>query len=255
MASNAVIGQCRQKKSYVVSGVHEARARDAPVLGPLLSYERSPHGPLAADADPGQQTQDGELPHVDDEGAQQGEYGIPQDGQHQGANPAELVSDRPPEKCQAPAHQKQREQQPAIVANVSLGRGNPGARQQFAQGRHQHQRIDKGIHAVERPSSPRRPETAQLIACQGRGSSFRDGLHWAGLHYECLVPLCGWRVVLICGWQYNSGEVASLSIFVSQLSGKPGINNRYREIVKMDSVASGQRRMACHHNARDHSVT
>src|SRR5208282_4999557 len=128
----------------------------------------------------------GELPHTDREGAQQSKRGIAQNGQHQGTHAAKLISDRPPEKRKSPADQKQSEQQAAVIANVSFGSCDPGARQQFAQRWHQHQRIDNGIHAVESPTSPRRPEAAYLIARQRCGS-----LGVAGLTLTRLT-LIGW---------------------------------------------------------------
>src|SRR5258708_23587017 len=39
-------------------------------------------------------------------------------------------------------------------------------REQIAQRRHQHQCINERVHAVERPASPRGPESPDLISCE-----------------------------------------------------------------------------------------
>src|SRR4029077_8805230 len=63
-----------------------------------------------------------------------------------------------------PRPTKEREKNPpAVIADIAFGRGNPGTRKQFAQGRHEHQGVNERIHSVERPASPRGPESADLI--------------------------------------------------------------------------------------------
>src|ERR1700690_1420005 len=99
MTSDAEIGESREQKAEVVAGVHLSRAADAPAFGPLLCDERAAHGPFAADADAGEQAEDGELPDVDDESAEQSERGVPQNCDHQRAHASEFISDRAPDEC------------------------------------------------------------------------------------------------------------------------------------------------------------
>src|SRR5277367_4789117 len=121
MAADAEIGESREQKADVVASVHVSRAADAPAFGPLLCDERAPHGPFAADADAGEQAEDGELPDVDDESAEQSERGVPQNREHQRAHAAEFISDRSPDESETPAEQKNREEQAAVVADVCFG--------------------------------------------------------------------------------------------------------------------------------------
>ena len=60
--ADEVIRERRKKKAEVVAGVHQARTHLAPLFRPLFGDERAAHGPLATDADAGQQTADGYLP-------------------------------------------------------------------------------------------------------------------------------------------------------------------------------------------------
>src|SRR5271155_812974 len=132
MTSDAEISESCEQKADVVAGVHVSRAADAPAFGPLLCDERATHGPFAADADAGEQTEDGELPDVDDEGAEQSERGVPQDREHQSADAAKFISDRAPNESEAPAEQKNREEQAAVEADVGFGGCDAGARKQIA---------------------------------------------------------------------------------------------------------------------------
>src|SRR5208283_6183552 len=94
---------------------------------------------------------------------------------------AKLVAHRAPKKSRAPADQKQSEEQPAIEPNVALGRGNAGAWQKVTQRWHEDERIDKGVHAVQRPSAPRCPEAAYLVSGQrGRRGVGRSACSVAG---------------------------------------------------------------------------
>ena len=69
----------------------------------------------------------------------------------------------PQMKRQSPAHQKQREQDGAGAAPTFAGEPSmPDSRQQLGERRAQHQRIDEGIHAVQSPAGPGRPEAGDL---------------------------------------------------------------------------------------------
>src|SRR5271156_4140183 len=164
MTSDAEISESCEQKADVVAGVHVSRAADAPALGPLLCDERAAHGPFAADADAGEQAEDGELPDVDDESAEQSERGVPEDCEHQSADAAKFISDRAPDERQAPANQEKSEERAAVEADVCFGRRDARTRQQIAQRRDEHERVDEGVHAVERPTAPGSPEAADLVA-------------------------------------------------------------------------------------------
>src|ERR1017187_6766324 len=163
MASDAVISHRRQKEPDVVSRVHVASTLDAAVLGPLLGYESPAHSPFAANSDTRQQAQNCQLPDIHGESAEKSEHRIAQDGDHECADAAKFVAYRPPQKRQPPPDQKQREEQAAVVPDVRLRGGNAGAWQQFPQRGHQDEGIDKGVHPVKRPPSPRCPEAANLV--------------------------------------------------------------------------------------------
>src|SRR5712692_10124958 len=66
-AANRVVGNSREKDSDVITGMHVARAGSPSTFWPLFGDERAAHGPLAADADPGEQAKEGQLPQVVDE--------------------------------------------------------------------------------------------------------------------------------------------------------------------------------------------
>ncbi len=77
-----------------------------------------------------------------------------------------------------PPDQEQGEQNPAVISDIG-GRGrNSRTRQQLAQRRNQNERVDEGIHAIQHPSAPRRPESADLIWRQRDASrlSFAHGM-------------------------------------------------------------------------------
>ncbi len=96
VAADAVVRQRSEEYPDVIPRVHETRTHAAAMLRPLLGNERPTHGPFSANANSGEQSQNRKLPNTGDEGAQKGERRIPQDGQHQRAHAAELVSNRPP---------------------------------------------------------------------------------------------------------------------------------------------------------------
>src|SRR2546429_9640215 len=93
----------------VVSGLHQPGASQPPRFGPFFGDEGSAHSPLAADANPGKQPQNGKLPDARDERAEKRENGIPHDRQHERANAPELIANRAPQKGHSPAEQEQRE--------------------------------------------------------------------------------------------------------------------------------------------------
>ena len=103
------------------------------------------------------------LPDAGDEGAEQSESGIPEDGEHQGSDAAEFIADGTPEEGAAPAEQEQREEQAAVITNVSFGGGEAGTRKEFAEGWNEDEGVDDGVHAVESPAAPGGPESADLI--------------------------------------------------------------------------------------------
>jgi hypothetical protein len=60
-----------------------------------------------ANANSGEQAQNGKLPNAGDESAQECENRIPNNGQHQCANATKPIADRTPQKRESPADQKQ----------------------------------------------------------------------------------------------------------------------------------------------------
>ena len=83
--------------------MHVSRAAYAPTFRPFFGDEGAAHGPFAADTDAREKAEDGELPDVHDEGAQQGERGVPEDREHQRAHAAEFICYRTPDESQPPA--------------------------------------------------------------------------------------------------------------------------------------------------------
>src|SRR5437868_726389 len=75
------VGKGRQKKPEVVARVHVAGALGTPIFGPLLCDEGSAHGPLAADADAGEETEERQLPDARGHGAEKREDGVAEDGE------------------------------------------------------------------------------------------------------------------------------------------------------------------------------
>ena len=100
-------------------------------------------------------------------GAQEREHRVPHDGEHERAHAAKPVADRTPQKRESPADQKQSKRQRPVVADVALVGDDAGVRQQLAQRRYEHERVDHRVHTVERPAAPRGPEAANLISCEG----------------------------------------------------------------------------------------
>src|SRR5262249_47452019 len=95
--------------------------------------------------------------------AQEREQRVAENRQRQRADAAEAIGDRAPQHREAPADQKEREQDAAVEADVAGGRRNPALRQQLGQRRREDERIDERIHPVERPAAPGGPEPANLI--------------------------------------------------------------------------------------------
>jgi hypothetical protein len=146
--------------------VHVARAHLAAIFGPFLRDERASYRLFTADPYPAQDTERGELPDIGDQAAEKREQRITENGQHQRAHTAKAIGHRPPHHRQAPAEQEQREQHAAVVHNVAGRGGDARTRQQLAQRGHEHDRVNRGVHAVERPAAPRRPEPANLVSIQ-----------------------------------------------------------------------------------------
>src|SRR5712664_1508766 len=178
-AADPVVQQRGKKNPNVITGVHVAGAGTPPVFRPLLGDEGATHGPLATDADSCQQAQHRELPDIRHQRAEKGEHRVPDDGEHERSNATELVADGSPEKRESPSAEKQGKEQSAVIADVAFRCGNAGTREQFAQGRHQDQGINEGVHAVKSPASPRSPKSPDLISrewCRLGGYCFRMGI-------------------------------------------------------------------------------
>ena len=139
-------------------------------FGPLLGDEDAAERPFAADAESGQQAEGGELPDVVGDRAEKREERVAEDGEDQRAHAAEAVGEGSPEESESPADQEEGEEQAAVEADVARRGGDTGARQQVPQGGHQHQGIDEGIHAVQRPAAPGCPEAADLVTRERRGA-------------------------------------------------------------------------------------
>ncbi len=168
LRADEIVRERGEEEAEVVAGVHVARALLAAILRPFFGDERAAHGPLAADADAGQNAERRKLPDRGRDTAQEGEQRVAQDRQHQGLDAAEAIRDRTPQHRQTPPDEEQREQHAAVVADVARGRGNPGSRQQLDQCRREHERVDERIHPVERPAAPRGPQPPNLIARERR---------------------------------------------------------------------------------------
>src|SRR5258708_26144141 len=62
--ANKIVGERRQNKAEIVSGMHESRAHFPEFLRPLLRDEWARHGPLAADTIALQLTEDRQHPYA-----------------------------------------------------------------------------------------------------------------------------------------------------------------------------------------------
>jgi hypothetical protein len=89
------------------------------MLRPGFGDERATHGPFAPNADAREKTQNSQLPDIRHQGTEEGENGVPDDGEHQGAHTAELVSDGSPEKCESPAEEEEGEEETAVETSVA----------------------------------------------------------------------------------------------------------------------------------------
>src|SRR5580698_8613387 len=192
--------------------MHVSGAADAPAFGHFFGDESAAHGPFAADTNSREETENGKLPDAGDEGTEQSERGIPEDGEHQGSDAAEFIADGTPEEGAAPAEQEQREEQAAVITNVSFGGGEAGARKEFAEGRNEDEGVDDGVHAVESPAAPGGPEAADLI-----GSEW--GV-WGGGHGE------------FCADEEYSGELEDVD---NGFVGRGGSGARTASEVRRDS--------------------
>ena len=163
MSADGEIGERGEDEAEVVAGVQVSGAADAPAFGHFFGDESAAHGPFAADANAGEETKDRELPDVGDESTEESEGGIPDDGEQQGADAAEFIADGPPEEGATPADEEKGEEEAAVVADVSFGGGDAGAREEIAEGRDENEGVDDGVHAVESPAAPGGPEAADLI--------------------------------------------------------------------------------------------
>ncbi len=106
---------------------------------------------------------------------EEGEEGVAEDGEDERADAAEAICQRPPEEGEAPADQEDGEEHAAVEADVGLGGGQAGAREEIAQRGDQDEGIDEGVHAIERPAGPGGPEAADLVlwsAVRRRGGAW-----------------------------------------------------------------------------------
>ncbi len=144
--------------------MHHARTHRPAIFRPLLGNQRCAHRPFAADADPGKKTKRRERPDICGKGAQQRKERKANNREHQRPDAAEPVGNRPPQQGHPPANQKQREEDTAVITDIPIARGNSGTGQQFPQRGNQNERVDERIHPVQHPTSPSRPESADLVA-------------------------------------------------------------------------------------------
>ncbi len=151
-----------EEEAGVVAGLQVARAHLAAVLRPGFGDIGAGQGPLAADADAGEQAEQAQLPHVLRQRRGAGEHRVHQHRGGQYAGAAVAVGDRAPDEGQAPADQEQREQHRADQTDVGGRAVHAGFGQQLGQGRAQHQGVDERVHAVEGPAGPGGPEAGAL---------------------------------------------------------------------------------------------
>jgi hypothetical protein len=161
--THGVVDDGGEKGAEVVAGVHPCRALFAARFGPLFCDKDAADSPLAADADARQKAEEGELPDRDGGASQEGEEGVTENGEDEGADAAEAIGQGAPEESEAPSNQEDGEEHAAVEADVGLVGRQAGARQEIAQRGHQDQGIDEGVHAVERPACPCSPEASDLV--------------------------------------------------------------------------------------------
>src|SRR5580698_8263910 len=172
--------------------MHVSGAADAPAFGHFFGDESAAHGPFAADTNSREETENGKLPDAGDEGTEQSERGIPEDGEHQGSDAAEFIADGTPEEGAAPAEQEQREEQAAVITNVSFGGGEAGTRKEFAEGWNEDEGVNDGVHAVESPAAPGGPESADLI-----GGEWAFGVARLGIFLRTKDTPGSWRMSMM----------------------------------------------------------
>ena len=172
--ANEVIGKCGKEEPEVVPGVHVPSAHLATILRPLLRDEGAADRLFAAEPDPAKHPQHRELPYVLDDAAREGEKRIHQDRHHQRLHSSEAIRDWSPHHRHAPSGEEQREQDAAVEPDVARRRRDARFRQKLGQRGHEHQRVDEGIHPIETPSAPGRPEAFNLVGIQfGAGRQAR----------------------------------------------------------------------------------
>ena len=121
--ADGVVDDGGEKDAEVVAGVHPGGALFAARFGPLLGDEDAADGPLAADADAGEEAKGGELPDRHGGASEKREERVAEDGEDEGADAAEAIGQRSPEEGEAPADQENGEEDAAVEADVGLGGG------------------------------------------------------------------------------------------------------------------------------------
>ncbi len=124
-----------------------------PAAGPGLRQQRGADGPLAADAERGQESDDEQLPPRVREEGKAGEQGVGEDRQAQRPAPADAVADAPEETApNRPADQERGLDPGAVPADVLIPR--VGGADQLGDEGGRDQDVKVHVQAVEQPAEP-----------------------------------------------------------------------------------------------------
>ena len=180
-----------QQNADVDTALEHGSDPGPPAAGPGLRQQRGADGPLAADAERGQEADDEQLPPRVREEGKAGEQGIGEDGQAQRPAPADAVADAPEETApDRPADQERGLDPGAVPADVFIPCVGDANQLRDEGGRDQDVKVH--VQAVEQPAEPGgdgrfplvRREVAQaldLVAGRRARSVSGHGITCAGL--------------------------------------------------------------------------
>ena len=126
-----------------------------------LRHQGDADGELAADAHPGEEAVEGEVPDADREGSQAGADRVDEDGPHHDAGAADAVAENAEDQAAGgPADDEDGRDQ----AGEKVFRGGGG--EQRLEGRHPRQDEQLLVHAVEQPAERGHEQDEPVVRCE-----------------------------------------------------------------------------------------